>query len=873
MKKKITSLILALTLLAGTSAFAEKAPMTVTYSPARIPSAAYTEPYPESPFATVYCPWMRNFHLMSDNEVARGSLGGEACQQVRSAAQSPVNPDIMYFVTNTSGIYVSKNDGERWYNCVNNAGGFDAAGLMCDAFDEATVYAHMRGVGVQRSRNFGRTWEKVIEDNETKVTKGHRDNTLAIDGKGNLYMALSHGIYSMNRETEEVTKLWPAEGETLTGVPRWYDIEVTKDGQHIYATQTTSTLPRGVWISHDGGKTWEFKLPETEEKVYIVRSVAFHPENESEIYITMNITDKLDSKKSVSCALYRTNPDFEKLEFITYHGQNEGATASYANFYGLKFGPKNPDGIYPLYYCANNSTYPLRVSYDYGKTFSLVLKPEHHAAEDTVRYEKGEGYAGWLFKQFIVDWSEPEGRVIHFEGGPGEWLAKDDSYRWLSSGFSGASVTNFITSSTGKTFLCTTDVGAFIHRSGVYTENSYPTYRTYKKDKEEFRFVCAVFDPNDDNHIVGFIGANNGVGAYYGVRQSFDGGKTFDAPGDDRKILKENIPPLGNGNTRVLQYDVEDKNTIYTTYWTSYDNGKTWKENEYYYLAVSNVTPGKILACKGTGKTAELYLTEDGGENWRYICTPATGGDFTSVIFDADERYVWYTEKKNLVKLDTKSGTFESHNAKLSRYPAFRYIAQNPKDPKHILVTTYSGILNGKFHDDPKLWETRDGGDTWHAVPGLVSSEVHRPAFSSNTDEVFIGTMAGVFIYNYKEYWKYLDNKITIEIDGAEADFSEMPVIENSRAMVPMRELFEALDAKVSYDAETGEISARKGNNYITMKAGSLSATLNGKDVTLDAAPYVTTKGRTMVPIRFAAEALELSVGWSTESRRVVINS
>ena len=100
-----------------------------------------------------------------------------------------------------------------------------------------------------------------------------------------------------------------------------------------------------------------------------------------------------------------------------------------------------------------------------------------------------------------------------------------------------------------------------------------------------------------------------------------------------------------------------------------------------------------------------------------------------------------------------------------------------------------------------------------------------------------------------------------------------MPVIENSRAMVPMRELFEALDAKVSYNEETGEISARKGNNYITMKAGSTSATLNGKEVTLDTAPYITEKGKTMIPIRFAAEALDVNVGWNQENRTVGIKS
>ncbi len=875
MKKKITSLVLALTLLTGTSAFAEKAPMTVKKSPARIPNSVYTEPYQENQFVTVYAPWMRNFHLICDDELNSGYYGGEGCQQVRGAAQSPVNADIMYFITNTSGVYVTKNGGKNWYNCTNNNGGWDNVGIICDAFDEATVYIHMRGTGVQRSRDYGRTWELIIDDNETSVTKGHRDNNLAIDGKGNLYMALSHGIYSLDRETEELTKLWP-QGETaLEAVPKWFDIEVSPDGQDIYATQTAANLARGLWVSHDGGKTWEQKLAETEEKVHIIRSIALHPENPKEIYITCDINDKVDTTKNVPSALYRTTDDFQTLEFLTYQGyenKEEGVSFSYKPFYGLKFGPKNPQGIYPMYYCGQTITYPIRVSYDYGKTFKNTMKPEHSEGVVTARYPEGKDiYKGWRYKAFIADWSNPVGRIVHFEGGPGEWLAETDTVNRLSSGFSGACVTNFATSATGRTFLCTTDVGGFIHQSGTYGENSYPTYEAYVKDAESYKFTFAIFDPNDDSHIIGWVGVNNGVHEYYGIRQSFDGGKTFDVPGDDRKIPAAEIHALRN--TRLLQYDAWDDKTIYTTYFTSHDNGKTWEENEYLYLAVSKTTPGKIFGMKGSGKAAEFYLSEDGGETWKYLCTPGTGGGFYGVIFDADDRYVWYTEKRDLIKLDTQSGTTESNKSKFAAYPGFKYIVQNPKEPKHMLLTTYTGLLTGKFSDDPKVWETRDGGKTWHGVPGLMGQETHTPTFSNNTDEVFIGTMAGVFIYNYREYWNYLDTKITVEIDGTEADFSEMPVIENSRAMVPMRELFELLDAKVSYDAETGEISARKGNNYITMKAGSLSATLNGKDVTLDAAPYVTAKGRTMVPIRFAAEALDVNVGWDGEGRIVGIYS
>ena len=72
---------------------------------------------------------------------------------------------------------------------------------------------------------------------------------------------------------------------------------------------------------------------------------------------------------------------------------------------------------------------------------------------------------------------------------------------------------------------------------------------------------------------------------------------------------------------------------------------------------------------------------------------------------------------------------------------------------------------------------------------------------------------------------------------------------------------------------ETGEITASRKGKYVSFYVGSTKATVDGETVELATAPYITAKGKTMVPIRLAAEALDLSVGWSEEGRKVVINS
>ncbi|MCI8336673.1 MAG: copper amine oxidase N-terminal domain-containing protein [Peptococcaceae bacterium] len=56
----------------------------------------------------------------------------------------------------------------------------------------------------------------------------------------------------------------------------------------------------------------------------------------------------------------------------------------------------------------------------------------------------------------------------------------------------------------------------------------------------------------------------------------------------------------------------------------------------------------------------------------------------------------------------------------------------------------------------------------------------------------------------------------------------------------------------------------------ITMKIGEKTATVNGKQMQLDVAPF-TKNDRTMVPIRFVAEALGANVDYIPKEQRVEI--
>lgn len=113
---------------------------------------------------------------------------------------------------------------------------------------------------------------------------------------------------------------------------------------------------------------------------------------------------------------------------------------------------------------------------------------------------------------------------------------------------------------------------------------------------------------------------------------------------------------------------------------------------------------------------------------------------------------------------------------------------------------------------------------------------------------------------------------ISIYIDGSRLTTDQAPVVISGRVMLPLRAIFEALDATVNYNQTLQTVTARKDSTTIVLKLKSRSATINNEAVLLDV-PAQSIKGRTMVPVRFVSEALGQQVGWNNSTKIVTINS
>jgi len=113
-------------------------------------------------------------------------------------------------------------------------------------------------------------------------------------------------------------------------------------------------------------------------------------------------------------------------------------------------------------------------------------------------------------------------------------------------------------------------------------------------------------------------------------------------------------------------------------------------------------------------------------------------------------------------------------------------------------------------------------------------------------------------------------NEITVYVNGVQLTCDVPPMILSGRTMLPMRAVFEALEATVNWDGATRGITSRRGSTLIQMTVDMPEMTVNGETTTLDVAPTIVD-GRTLVPVRAVAQALGATVNYDGVKRMVTI--
>ena len=171
---------------------------------------------------------------------------------------------------------------------------------------------------------------------------------------------------------------------------------------------------------------------------------------------------------------------------------------------------------------------------------------------------------------------------------------------------------------------------------------------------------------------------------------------------------------------------------------------------------------------------------------------------------------------------------------------------------------TISDLATGKL-----LWRWCQRHDLWQAGTFGFRMRATESSGLSNLNAVGIDNLV---VSKYAEPVQKTEVKLTIGsttayVNGQAKTLDVAPVIENSRTLMPLRFIAEAMGATVEWDGATSTATLTEGETKVVITLGSTTAYVNGTAKTLDA-PAESRNGRTLLPVRFIAESFGAQVAW-----------
>lgn len=651
---------------------------------------------------TEYAPWMIQYNFTTEAQYNSGYHGGEGGQKGFSMAYSPIDADIIFFGTDTSGIWKSVDGGSDWRISSSGLGCFGTVNIFCSKTDVNTVYAavcpnstdnHTKitdATGIYASYDGGASW--TLEQ-QTGYYRHHSETLFAYLGDtlyaashdGKLYKNISKGSWELVYEYDgTVYNLYTA-GDKLI----------------------LSTSANGILVSSDSGATWTEKNSSLDSSS--VLSVAIDPTDENNWFcVTANY-------------LYRSTDAGTTWSQLKTCSQIQ---SSLSNAFGQVFfgGGSSPRLYVQLY----SISYPLRYSDDYGSTFSKMTM------DTSLGFMSNK--TGYGCEPVRVNPNNPNELIASMDGEIYKSIDGGASFQASSSGYSGLRVMDiaFNPEDDKDIIFSVMDFGA-VHSfdSGLGEEYPLTKYKALRYNgKGASRSVAR--DPFDSEHILINVGQSS---TGFIVMESTDGGDTYTV-----------IDATMDYDTTLIFFNQDKEDVIYAKDIISYDGGKSWIKSDYKIYAVSPVN-GNIVYGVADNK---IYKSSDMGKTWSALYNISAG--FQEITADSvveDKLYVgFYSGGMRIYE----NGGYTTVNRSTDGY-SMNYIysiAQDPVNSSHLIA---GGVNNSALAPTEGIFESYDGGETWYIVKGLpFGRDIWRVRFHPNLSRAYISTSSGTYIYNFNSY-------------------------------------------------------------------------------------------------------------------------
>jgi hypothetical protein len=113
---------------------------------------------------------------------------------------------------------------------------------------------------------------------------------------------------------------------------------------------------------------------------------------------------------------------------------------------------------------------------------------------------------------------------------------------------------------------------------------------------------------------------------------------------------------------------------------------------------------------------------------------------------------------------------------------------------------------------------------------------------------------------------------IQVVFDGQKLDLRALPALRQGVSMGPLREIFEHTNGILYWYPQDQRVEATNSQLDLRLQIGNRQAQVNGEARTLELAPFIR-RGRTMVPLQFIADTLNVTITFNPDSGQIVISS
>jgi len=344
-----------------------------------------------------------------------------------------------------------------------------------------------------------------------------------------------------------------------------------------------------------------------------------------------------------------------------------------------------------------------------------------------------------------------------------------------------------------------------------------------------------------------------------------------EAPPVDVSIKADNIPLNQSSVAEIITEKVEGLYGVSIT--LSYDKDS---------LKVEKVEAGGILG-------SEAIFLENHEKAGTIIIGYTLKGSMKGVTGDGNLAKVTFSGlKEGTTQIQITELTFYNEKSEIIKSTPNNVSIEvyNPAPP-NLSVSFIDGVtvedtsFNFPGKTDPGCTVTINGSTVVVGSDGSFSGNIY---LSEGSNTITVIATSKYKVTNKLVKTVYLKTSTTIvlqvgsstfTVNGETRTLDSPPVIKNSRTLIPIRAVVEALGGTIGWDGTTEKVTVILKDTTIELWIGKPQATVNGQTKWIDDTNHKVMpeiiNGRTMLPLRFVIENLGAHLDWDGITKTITI--